>query len=69
MVVAAKLAARVKRRYVALGAASPLGVVYENEGIRGVNEGGFENFATMRKGLVDRTHKATSNRPRCRVSG
>ena len=30
-------------------------VVYENEGIRGVNEGGFENFARMRKGLVDRT--------------
>ena len=30
-------------------------VVYENEGVRGVNEGGFENFARMRKRFVDRT--------------
>ena len=30
-------------------------VVYENEGIRGVNDGGFENFPWMRKSLVDRT--------------
>ena len=30
-------------------------VVYEDEGIRGVNDGGFENFARMRKRFVDST--------------
>jgi hypothetical protein len=37
------------------GGVSTRVVVYENEGIRGVNEGGFENFARMRKSLVDST--------------
>jgi hypothetical protein len=27
--------------------------VYEDEGIRGVDDGGFENFAWMRKRFVD----------------
>jgi hypothetical protein len=44
-VEAAKLTGRVKRRSVSLGGGvSTRVVVYENEGIGGVNDGGFENF-------------------------